>query len=727
MMDPVSTARPSATADSRMTGGLLLADRLAVEIKRQWDQGQPADLVTVLAEHPELLRYRSIVLDLAYEEYCWRRRAGERLSAGGFSRRFPTLQRSLSLLIQVHSLLELEPGLRRVQGVIPWPRVGDSFLGFFLTAELGRGTFGRVYLAQESALGKREVALKLAPGGGEEASLLGKLRHPNIVPVYSVQQDEITGLTAFCMPYLGCVTLADVLDGVFETAAPPRCASCVIDAIRRIDGTEDPAEPHPTDPMFCRGTYLDAVLHLTAQLCDALDHAHRQGICHRDLKPSNVLLPRDGRPLLLDFNLAADGVLPPHRVGGTLPYMAPEHLAQLLQGGDGPDLPAPEPRSDIFSLGVMLYELLTGTLPFGPISVEGSIRDVAEQLRVRQSEGPYPVQKRNPQVTRSVAQLLEKCLSPDVDKRPQTAAEFAAALRCELRLWRRGQREVRSHRGRVAALAGMALVAVLAGLNLVASIPPYGVRQYRQGLAYYERGQWRLAADSCTESLRSDSRNAEALWTRACALCRLREYAMAYEDFRAAHELNHTPNCYAGMGYCYSGLERPGTAVYYYRLALQGRCSSPALLNNLGFALIKTGQFDAAEPYLKQAIRQKSDLRAAHHNLVLVYLDQSLAGKPLPKEAIDEAKRAVEIGSPSTDLYRDVAKLFAVGARKDAELLPMAVRYAEKALDCGLNPQTLRTDSAFGTVQRSPAIEKLLAKERPAVRPSRAIYIVDPL
>ncbi|MGA2033870.1 MAG: serine/threonine-protein kinase [Thermoguttaceae bacterium] len=717
----------SATADGRMAGGLLLADQLAVEIKSQWNQGQPADLAAVLAEHPELHRYRSIVLDLAYEEYRWHQRAGERLSAGGFSQRFPTLQRSLFLLIQVHSLLEHEPGLLEVQGVVPWPRVGDCFLGFFLTAELGRGAFGRVYLAQESALGKREVALKLAPGGGEEANLLGKLRHPNIVPVYSVQQDEITGLAAFCMPYMGRVTLADVLDGVFETATPPQRACCIVDVICRIDGIEVPAEPRGADPVLYRGTYLDGVLDLAAQLCDALDHAHRQGICHRDLKPSNVLLPRDGRPLLLDFNLAADGVLTPHRVGGTLPYMAPEQLTQFLDDGDGPGLPAPEPRSDLFSLGVMLYELLTGTLPFGPISVEGSVREVAKQLRARQMEGPDPVQKRNSQVTRSVAQLLEKCLAPEVDKRPQTAAELAAALRCELRLWRRGQRWVQTHRRLVTALTGMVLAAVLAALSLIAQIPAYSVRQYRQGLAYYERGQWQLAADSFTDSLRSDSRNAAALWARARALCRLRQYAMACDDFRAAHELTHTPNCYAGMGYCCSGLEQPKTAIKYYHLALEGGYSSPGLLNNLGYALIRTNQGDVAEQYLKQAIRQKSDLQSAHHNLVLVYLNRAIAGKPLPKEAIGHAKSAVEIGPPSADLYRDVAALFAVAARKDADLLPLATRYVENALDFGLDPGTFRTNSTFEVLQRFPGIEEILAKQRPAVRPSRADHLVDPL
>ena len=627
----------------------------------------------------------------------------------------------------MHCVLEHEPGLRELQQEIPWPRVGDSLLGFFLAAELGRGTFGRVYLAQESALGEREVALKLALGGGEEAYLLGKLRHPNIVPVLSVQQDEVTGLSAFCMPYLGRATLADVLDGVFETAVPPRRARSIVEAIRRIDGIGDAAESQPSDPVLAEGTYLDGVLHLTAQLCDALEHAHRQGICHRDLKPSNVLVPRDGRPLLLDFNLAADGDLSPHRVGGTLPYMAPESLTHLLQDGDGPDLPVAEPRSDLFSLGVMLYELLTGTLPFGPMSVEGPIREVAEQLRVRQLAGPDPVQRRNSQVTDSVAQVLEKCLAPDVDNRFQTAAEMAAALRRELRPWRRGQRWVRSHRRFVAALTGMVLVAVLVVVNLLARIPSYSVRHFRQGLAYYERGQWQLAAETFTESLRSDSRNVTTLCARARTLCQLREYAMACDDFHTAHELSHTPDCYAGMGYCFSGLNQSKAAIECYRLALAGGFSSPGLLNNLGFALLKTGQHDAAEHYLKQAIQQKSDLQAAHHNLVLVFLDRAFAGKPLPQDAFDQAKRAAEIGPPSTDLYRDVAKLFAVAARKDAKLLPLAIQYAEKALECGLSPQTFRTDSAFSAIQQSPAIEDILAKASPAARPSQANHVVDPL
>ena len=98
-------------------------------------------------------------------------------------------------------------------------------------------------------------------------------------------------------------------------------------------------------------------------MADGLAHAHERGILHRDLKPANILLGDDGEPLLLDFNLAADtklrGPASAALIGGTLPYMAPEHL-QALRGEDR----TLDARSDLYSLGVILFELLTGNHPF---------------------------------------------------------------------------------------------------------------------------------------------------------------------------------------------------------------------------------------------------------------------------------------------------------------------------------------------------------------------------
>ena len=99
--------------------------------------------------------------------------------------------------------------------------------------------------------------------------------------------------------------------------------------------------PGDFDVFLTRGTYLDAVVHLAIQMADALAFTHEQGIYHRDLKPSNILLSNNGRPLILDFNLSSDQEFSPSRMGGTLPYMAPEQLQCLLSDGS----PVPHPGS----------------------------------------------------------------------------------------------------------------------------------------------------------------------------------------------------------------------------------------------------------------------------------------------------------------------------------------------------------------------------------------------
>ena len=103
------------------------------------------------------------------------------------------------------------------------------------------------------------------------------------------------------------------------------------------------------------------------QLADALDHTHRHGVLHLDLKPTNILLTPEGRPLLLDFNLAIEDPARRSVLGGTLPYMSPEQDSPTLLDG-GENASAVDCRSDVYSLGVVFCELLSGAIPFGPVS-----------------------------------------------------------------------------------------------------------------------------------------------------------------------------------------------------------------------------------------------------------------------------------------------------------------------------------------------------------------------
>ncbi len=454
MTSPETTGRFDSTTSRNGERGLLKASEAASAIKDRWRRGEPPDVAAVLANQPSLRHYRSVVLDLAYQEYALRVQAGENLDAETFAQRFPSLQRSLYLLIEVHSLLSHDPDFQILHDILPWPEPGSRFLQFNLIAEIGRGTFGRVFLATESSLGDRQIVVKVAPHGGEEAEILGRLRHPNIVPIYSLQKDDATGLAAFCMPYLGRATLCDVLDHALVDSRPlPYRARTILDAIVAANDAFDlPESLHP-DAFLGKASYVDGVVYLGTQLADALAHSHGRGIFHRDLKPSNVLMTRDGAPLLLDFNLSVDERLLPVRIGGTVPYMAPEELTALFEKPKMPSMRHYDPRSDLFSLGVILYELLTGALPFGIIPSNLPLEEVASQLYDRQKNGPCPIRQRNGQVDSRLARLIENCLALEPEQRPETAHEFAVALRRELTPVRRTRRWLGNHRKSVGGAA----------------------------------------------------------------------------------------------------------------------------------------------------------------------------------------------------------------------------------------------------------------------------------
>src|SRR5262249_7808720 len=130
-----------------------------------------------------------------------------------------------------------------------------------------------------------------------------------------------------------------------------------------VESAGQPVRSFPLPQQLDGRSYVDAILWLGARLAEGLAHAHERGILHRVLKPANGLMADDGQPLLLDFNLAEDiklrSVVSASLVGGTLAYMAPEHLEAFHTGRRSVDA-----RSDLYSLGIILFELLAGRHPF---------------------------------------------------------------------------------------------------------------------------------------------------------------------------------------------------------------------------------------------------------------------------------------------------------------------------------------------------------------------------
>ena len=410
---------------------------------------------------------------------------------------------------------------------------------------LGAGGMGEVYAARDVELG-RQVALKIATGFDadaqtrlrREAQHASQLNHPHICTIHEVGAAD--GQSYIVMEYVDGQRLSDII--------PPT------------------------------GLPVETVLRYGIQIADALAHAHRNGVTHRDLKTANIVITPEGRAKVLDFGLARRDVPQAEKsvtaegaVAGTLAYMAPE----LLRGEQA------DACSDIWALGVVLYEMAAGSRPFAGATG-------FEQSGAILHEPPAPLPGRIPA---SLQQIIRRCLAKDPRERYKQANEIrsaletaqvgvAAATRCLLVLFHCGQFRAASWTGRLLQSCRSRRVAWIGGVTLaiivLLNLPSFGPISTR---LHNSRGYALLDAGHPEDAIREFEKNVEAAPREA--------------------------NSYDSLGEAYLVMGAPDTAATYYERALAIDPTYSPSRTGRAWAWGMLGRFDQAitddppDPFVK--------------------------------------------------------------------------------------------------------------------------------
>ncbi len=378
--------------------GSTLMSSLLAEQRSRWDRGEQVRVEEFLGHQPGLRENTEILLDLIYAEVVLRREAGEQPTPDEYIDRFPALAEPIRTQFEVDAAIGA--AMTQPAGISGEPPAPSPPPGYEILERIGRGGMGVVYKARQIKL-NRVVALKMIRSGefhdsGErvrfeaEARAIARLSHPNIIQIYEV--GEANGLPFLALEYVPGKSLADLIAG---PPMPPRPAAALI-----------------------------------ATLARAIQHAHDAGVLHRDLKPANILLfgsqASSNRPKtgdwglgiikVTDFGLAkqmgSDGVTRAGDFVGTPNFAAPE------QAFGRPDI---GPPADVYALGAILYQMLTGRPPF----VGATPLETIDQVRFTDVVSPSRLR---PNVPRDLETIVLKCLQKEPAKRYSTASLLAEDL-----------------------------------------------------------------------------------------------------------------------------------------------------------------------------------------------------------------------------------------------------------------------------------------------------------
>src|SRR4051812_21372522 len=334
--------------------------------------------------------------------------------------------------------------------LLPGAKVDD----FEIVRLLGRGAFGHVYLARQVSL-DRLVALKVSANRGSEGRTMARLEHQHIVQVFSETVDPDFNQRLLCMqlvPGIGLDKLIGMLhdkragnreQGAGSSQSLPTPSSPLpasswtgaelisfIDSSDSLPAALDPAALHDREALNEMDD-VEATAWFGGRLAEALDFAHRNGVLHRDIKPANILVNPYGRPMLADFNISSQPVgseaSGEEMFGGTFAYMAPEHL-DAFNPGEDTEHEAVTARSDLYSLGLVLQQLLEGRLGFPMFTKAGRLADTLRRMASERRKSVPVCHAGLPSARMTLECTIGRCLEADPEDRFASGAELAEQL-----------------------------------------------------------------------------------------------------------------------------------------------------------------------------------------------------------------------------------------------------------------------------------------------------------
>lgn len=336
----------------------------------------------------------------------------------------------------------LRRGDQRPQALPPGATIDD----FEIVRLLGRGAFGHVYLARQVSL-DREVALKISANRGSEGRTMARLEQPHIVQVYSEKVDEATDQRLLCMQLVPGVVLDKIIGSIAMQLDVQRALSpstvddssttaihwrgsdvlAIIDINSSMPAALDPAALRDREALNEMDD-VESTAWMGARLGEALDFAHQRGVLHRDIKPANILVSPYGRPMLADFNISAQQVDEANEMfGGTVAYMAPEHLDAFNPADDTTEA-AVTAQADIYSLGIVLDELLNGRRPQLTVDPNVGLVDRLRKLSEYRRQKPPHAKEVIPSARKTLEQTICRCMAPYPADRFDSGAALAEQL-----------------------------------------------------------------------------------------------------------------------------------------------------------------------------------------------------------------------------------------------------------------------------------------------------------